>query len=367
MKKKLAICVLALCLIVMCIMAFTACTPGKEEIDATLYQLTLSSNITLSEEQKTQLKATYGYGEPSATVKQGVRDAEEIEELKKAGATDADINKAGVRQQDGSYFFFEADPIYLEAPMITGYKLLGFYNKADGRLELNPILQDIDGGKYLPRYNMDNKNVELEARYQKWTYSIGFNNMEEGDVNPNTRRSYCFIDEGVITLAPATTTNKFKTFIRWEYQNGSEWIALENSTLPPDYYEDSMRIGAVWEIEYFTIDFDFEYQIDAETKQPLTFEQACEKILVHGNLSTVDGEPVYCDTQEPKTEVKKNSVLKMQYGSWLEIFITPNEQYNISQYVINDGTSQTYYEYISLNKGNITNDSTIKIVLTSKK
>ena len=377
MKNKLFTFILTLYLICSCLFIFIACEPSGSEIDATLYRLTLSSNIVLDGEQKEQLKATYGYGEPSATVKKGDRDQDEIEQLKKAGATDDEINKVGVRQSNGSYFFFDQDPIYLEAPIIKGYKLMGFYNKANNQLVLNPILQNIDGGMYLPRYNMDSKNVEIEARYQKWTYTISFDTMEEGDVNPNNISSYCYIDEPTLTLKPATTENTHKTFIGWVYQDfhsntGSQadWIALEKSgndfKLPSDYYEEYMRIGAVWDVDKLTIRFAFERYIDPETSEPLTFADACEKISVQGNIATVNGEPVKSDSPDDRTPIFENSELKIEYGSWLAIFPTATTQYNIWYCEVNGEIKNLCLDYFSFSEREISQDVTIKFILTDK-
>ncbi|MCQ2399139.1 MAG: helix-turn-helix domain-containing protein, partial [Clostridia bacterium] len=290
---------------------------------------------------------------------------------------DNDILKAGVRQSDGCYYFFNQDPIYLEAPKVEGYKLLGFYNKANGKLEINPILQKIDGGMYLPRYSMDNKNVELEARYQKWSYQISFDTMAEGDVNPNVITEYCFVDDGNVTLAPATTTNTHKTFVGWAYQDtqnagGSQadWIKLEKSgdnyKLPSDYYEEYMRIAAFWENDKYTIDFAFELYVDPSTSEPLSFEEACEALSVKGNLATVDGVPVKCDSPDDRTPVTKNSELKMEYGSWLEIFPTVTSQYNIFYCKVNGERKDLSIDYFLLSSGEITEDTTITIVLSLK-
>lgn len=376
MKKILFTIVLTLCLLVSCMFVLTACdnpfAKDEDKADATLYKLTLftSSNVTVDQ---AELKATYGYGEPSATVKEGVRDADEIAELKDAGATDADIAKAGVRQSDGSYYFFEADPIYLEAPQIDGYKLTGFFYKGTNTLAINPILQRIDGGMYLPRWNMDAKNVELEARYEKWSYTVSFDNPEDDEANPNTLNSYCYIDDGIVTLSPFTTTNKHKHFIGFEYQDYStgNWIPLADSKLPIDFYDEYMRIRAVFETDMLSVSFAFELYIDPETTQTgLTFDNVCDGINVRGNIATVDGEPIVLTSSTDKGKaVTATSEIKMQYGSWLEIFPSIKDSYELWKYRINDEDAQIYYDsygYFSLDAGDIDEDSVITLVLTEK-
>ncbi|MBQ0099076.1 MAG: hypothetical protein KBS91_00815, partial [Firmicutes bacterium] len=350
--KKLLFLILTTCLIISCACFVVGCEGGGD-VDATLYHLTLSSNITLDENQKKELKAIYGYGTPTAILpeRNADRDEDEIESLKQAGATQEDIDKAGVRQADGTYYFFEGDPIYIVAPAVEGYNLLGFYIKGTNpqypeyKLSLGRS-SDIEGGQALTRWNMKSKDVELEARYQKCTYEIDFC-MDTDENNPNNITSYCFLDDGIITLEPATSTNEYKAFICWEYQDYSSeqggWIPLTNSELPTDYDAEYMRIQAKWEIEQFTIEFAFEYYIDPDHIDDLSFEDACESIMVHSNLATVDGQLIPCETVNDKTAINKDSVLKIQYNSWMEIFITPTSQYKVWQYRINDGEPTTYY------------------------
>ncbi len=373
MKKKLLCLILVLCMALTCTFVLTACGSDDEsgQADPTLYQLTLSysSNVaSLDAFTQADLKATYGYGEPSAVVKEGVRDEDEIAELKKAGATDADIAKAGARQSDGSYYFFDQDPIYLEAPAVPGWKLLGFFYKGSTSEypEYKPFLTDIDGKQALPRWNMDNKNVELEARYVKNTYEIGFNMMEDGDTNPNTISRYCYLDDGIVTLEPATTMNPHKTFVGWEYQDYSKekdnWFLLEDNKLPIDYNADYMRISAIFEMEKFSIDFAFKHYIDPDNIEDLSFDEACDSIALKGNLTTVDGQPVKCDSTEDRTEINEDSEIKMEYGSWLEIYVTPISQFEVWYIQINGER----FDSMVLNNGDITEDSTITIILTDK-
>lgn len=330
---------------------------GKEEkVDATLYHLTLEADgVTLTEEQKLELKATYGYGPESDHVVEGVRDPDEIAELKKAGASDADIEKAGKRQEDGSYYFFDGDPIYLEAPAIEGYKMDTFLN--GNQIAYRTFLQTHweDGSKYLPRYNMDNKDTVLKAKYEKWTYTISYDKVE-GVTNPNDSiTSYCFIDQGRQTIKPAIVTDKNTTFKGWAYQDianadnrEADLIMLEqdgdNYVLPSTYYESDMRLIPVIENAKFNLEFefaifnscDFEGNVDCTE---VGYDQAGINLSVYGNLVWVD--EVKADNWneaqwEPiPTPVNKDSDIVCEYhgasaqASWVEVFPEVTGSYKI--------------------------------------
>lgn len=314
---------------------------GDEKADPTLYQLKLSSN--LASVSQDSLKATFAYGVEGKEVKEGVRDADEIAELKKAGATDADIAKAGKRQSDGSYYFFEADPMYLESPNSNGgYKYMGWYDKDENKYIYNQYMTGNDGN--IPRWNMYQKNANLEAHYEKWTYHYYFNSMmEDCDTNPNAEGNYCAVDNGVVTLLPATTTSTNKKFIGWEYedtlhtdaQGYSTWVLLEDNKLPVEYYEENMRISPRWEYEQATISFEFELYIDPETSQPLEYDDVITSMTAHGNLTTIDGVKEPCEPQSYGTPVNKNSVIKMQMGSWLDLFYSLNPDYEVFYFMLN--------------------------------
>ena len=308
---------------------------GDGKIDARVYHLKLSSNI--ASVSADSLKATYAYGVNGKTVTEGVRDPEDIEELKKAGATDADIEKAGKRQDDGSYFFFDGDPMYLESPnSFGGYKYKGFYDKNQNDYVLNQYMTGTDGN--LPKWNMYNRDVNLEARYEKWTYEYYFNNMEAGDTNPNQGGRYCAVDDGVVTLLPATTSNPHKHFVGWEYQDTTKeddhgiapWVRLEDGKLPVEYYEETMRIGAIWETDYLKVSFDFKLYVEPEVFEPVSYEDTIVSMSAHGNLTKIDGELI-----SEATSVTKDSEIKMEYGSWLNIFYTLNSKYNIFYFELN--------------------------------
>lgn len=342
-----------------------------EKADATLYHLSFKSNLELTAEQKDEIKATYAYGVRSKTVKEGVRPQEEIEELKSAGATDADIEKAGKRQDDGSYFFFDQDPMFIEAPSITGYKLSGFY---DGNKNVyKPGLTDIDHEMLQGIWNMSNKDTILEAHYEKLTYRYYFNNMEDGDTNPNVGGSYCYLDEGEKQLLPATTTNPHKHFLGWEYEDTihldehgfSTWVLLEDGKLPIDYTEDNLRLNARWEIDMLAISFDFVKDIGDDQKIDVEYEDVIQSMSVNGNITTVDGIREKCEGY-PGTTVTKDSNIKMQYGSWLNIFFTLKSGLKISYFEVN-GVSQNSIDashmeppYINIHQDKIGDDYVVK-------
>lgn len=314
---------------------------GDEKADPKLYHLTFTSNLNLTTEQKDEIKATYAYGVRSKTVQEGVRPQEEIDELKNAGATDADIEKAGKRQDDGSYFFFDQDPMFIEAPNVMGYKLSGFY-EGDKKV-YKPGLTDIDHEMLQGIWNMNNKDTSLEARYEKLTYSYYFNDMESGDTNPNERGTYCYLDEGVKTLLPAATTNPHKHFVGWEYedtihlddQGHPTWVLLEDNKLPIDYTEDSMRLNARWETDMFKVSFKFVKEIDVETHSNLEFDDVIKTMSLTGTNVTVDGVKDQ-NNGYPGLLVNKNSEIKMEYGSDLFIYFTLNEGLQTHCFEIND-------------------------------
>lgn len=356
MKKKLFTTISAIALALGSALSLSACDlfgGDDEKADATLYHLTLSSNLTLSEEEKAKLKATYGYGEPSPVVVEGVRDEDKIAALKDAGATDADIAKAGKRQSDGSYYFFDQDPIYIEYPEKLGYKMTGFYYKEDNKLAYNPIVStNSDGNKYLTRWNMDAKDVELEARYQKWSYHPYFNTPSSDETNPNNLGDqYCYVDQGPKTLLPASSSLKHKHFKTWYYQKyvGDVWTRFDITELPADYYEESLRIEAEWEYDSITIQFAFELYIDPDTQTKLDFDDVFELAYAKGNLTKVNGVPTIGvgdpNPQDPGLQVTKDSEVKMSYSdssSWLDFTLKAKPEYKLWRYKINDSIFETF-------------------------
>ncbi len=145
---------------------------GGEDVDATLYKLKLSysSNVASTLDEK-DLKAQLAFGEDG----RGARDDDEIEELKKAGASDADVAKAGSKQGDGYYYFFDQDPMIIDAPTLEGYVFEGMYFKGTDELAFRSNYVDPNGNR--ARWNMETKgaeSIELEARYVALTYSITY-------------------------------------------------------------------------------------------------------------------------------------------------------------------------------------------------
>lgn len=168
---------------------------GEGEVDATLYELKLTTNLTKAENN---IKAEFG----------GERSTEECEELIEAGATQADIDKAGTCV-DGTYYFFDQDAIKLFEPFIPGYEFLGWYkgNEFLGYLDTN-----YDGN---PEYiwNMDNKNTTLEARYKLMNFEILY--MDEGttQVDPAGNPTTWNVEQGEVELKH---TDKTAQGLEWE-------------------------------------------------------------------------------------------------------------------------------------------------------
>ena len=366
-------------------LTLSACNPAGPTsqgggTDAKLYHLTLTSNIELTAEQKNDLKCTYAYGVRDTVVIEGTRPQEQINELKQAGATDADIQKAGKRQADGSYYFFDQDPIFIQAPNVVGYKMNGFYDGA--AFVYKPGLTLIDGEKLQGSWNMSNKDITLQASYLKLSYSYYFDVMDPEDVNPNSNGTYCYLDEGKKSLLPATTTNKHKQFVGWEYQDSEHldsegiapWILLENGELPIDYTEEIMRIRARWDVEMHKVSFDFVKDVGGDSPIDMEYDDVIASMSVNGNITTVDGVKEKCEGY-PGTAVTKNSVIKMGYGSWLNIFFNLKEGIRVFYFEINgvrqDSIDESHMEHPYINIHNdkvggdylIHEDSVITFVL----
>lgn len=360
----------------MCLCACDLLGIGGEKEDATLYKLTLTSN---KEEVMSELKATYAYGVQGKTVTQGVRDEDEIQALKDAGATDDDIAKAGKKQSDGSYYFFDQDPMYIEAPnSFDGYKFLGFYDKENNKYLYNPYMTGQDGN--IPKWNMQDKNMTVEARYEKFTYNYYFVNMEDGVTNPNQGGNYCYVDDGeVALLPPVIEEGSHKSFGGWQYEDianavegqESTWITLEDNKLPINYYEDSLRIAPIIENEKFKISFAFEKYIDPETpNEILTFEEAMVSMTCHGNLTTIDGVLEPCEMSSKGTPITDESEIVIDSVSgWCEFFFTLKAGLGFFYVELNGVRNETINAshmedpYISINQGDITQDSVITFVL----
>lgn len=223
--KKLLLLTLTLLLVASCACFFGAC--GEDDIDAKLYHLTIthSSNVTIEQDK---LKATYAYGCNGTTVTEGVREQDEIHALKKAGATEDDIIKAGKRQADGSYYFFESDPMYIEAPEVEGFRFLGFYDKATNKLAYRPIITDIDGKRGLARWNMTQGDVELEARYEVLKYSISYCDMNGLITNPTNPTEYNSSEKVNVELNDPAKIEGYK-FKYWYYVE----ILFDGTDNPP--------------------------------------------------------------------------------------------------------------------------------------
>lgn len=171
MKKKLLRFVLALCLFIPCSVLMTGCF-GEDKTDATLYHLTLtvSENVKdLIPKDGTSLKAELAFGVDGNES----RDDDDITALKKAGATDEDIASVGVLK-NGYFPFFDNDPMYIKAPEYEGYEFLGFFYKGTNHYVYKYQLGLTEGAMHYYRWNMQDKNVELEARYIPECYTITY-------------------------------------------------------------------------------------------------------------------------------------------------------------------------------------------------
>lgn len=362
---------------------------GGDEGDANLYHLVISSNIELSAEQKNELKVIYGYGNPGLEAKEGIRPEEEIEDLKNAGATDADIAKAGKRQADGSYYFFAQDPLYITYPEVEGYKLDGYFYKGTNELAYRPIVSKgpDQTEPILARWNMDDKDVELIAKYEKCIYEPAFI-MANGDINPNDApRQYSFIDNGHFELQDPISANEHKKFDHWVYSTAvdGQLVYTETDCLPHNYEETFCQIIPIWNYDKFTINFSLETYIDPDTKETPTWEDAIESISIKGNLTTVAGQTTVQDVVgggdgvnvTNESEILTPYVQEDNGNPWIEIIVKTKPGYKLWKYGI-EGTTlyDTFYEemgYFTLyasdfvdakDKEKLINEAIIKLVFT---
>ncbi len=200
MKKKFLSFILALFIILPCTVLFSACDlfGGDDEVDPNLYHIKLSYSTDVeSIGSQDDLKIFYGFGEHG----EGIREDYEIEELTAAGATQADLDKAFVRQGDGSYYFFAGDPVYIFAPNIPSFEFLGFYYKGTNKkTNYNLFYQEgytFQGNENFPdgtprpdyRYKLEEEEIELnkdqdieiEARYEAKEYNIWYADSVTGN------------------------------------------------------------------------------------------------------------------------------------------------------------------------------------------
>lgn len=173
---------------------------GEGEVDPTLYELKLTTNL---DKAKDKIKAELSRE----------RDNDEVQELIEAGASQEDINKAGTCI-DGTYYFFDQDPINLYEPFIPGYEFLGWYN---GNEFLGYLDTDYDGN---PNYiwNMLDKNTTLEARFKLMQFEILY--MDEGttQVDPAGNPTSWNVEDGEVALK--SPTKEGFQFDGWSFAMG---------------------------------------------------------------------------------------------------------------------------------------------------
>ena len=140
------------------------------EVDVNLYHLSLSYSANVENGNQDDLVADIAFGIDG----KGERGEGEIEAMLQAGATEEDIAKAGVRQDDGSYYFFDQDPILLHSPEIPGYRKVGWFDKETNEKVYSEHFGMNDGLYTQARWNMLNKDTELEARYDYLKYDVTY-------------------------------------------------------------------------------------------------------------------------------------------------------------------------------------------------
>ena len=372
MKKNKIISVLALSLAVV---GLASCGEEKEKTDPTLYHLTFSSNKDID---MSKVKATYAYGTGgSKVVREGTRDPDDIKELKKAGATQADIDKAGKRQEDGSYYFFEQDPMYLEAPKIEGYRTPTFYNKDNGDSYKPGLHRNAEGGEELYFWNMPQADTELEIRYESVQYEIDWQKLNDADKlgynNPNSGRlGYGYERDGVLTLEPATFTNKNVTFIGWEYEDVQQkdehgyakWVLMEDNKLPIDIDDNRLRVQPRYEVKKFKVEFAVE---DTEGTK-LDLADTITSMELRGNLMTINGEPYSVGIGEGNIPVDLAKEYKVDcINGWASFFFTLKTGYRVFYLKLNgernEAINACHLGYVDIKGTDLTEDSTVTFVL----
>ena len=238
---------------VLCMTMLAGCDmSGGEKGDTNLYHLVIkpSSNIT---ETGLNFEAKLAFGERHDI---NVRPEDEVEALLSDGASQTDIDKAGVKQSDGSYYFFAADPIIVTVPELEGYIFVGFYNKETGDL-YRPMLSKtrLDDGtevELMSRWNMPGKDTVLEARYKNLEYKIsycyGFDKSRDALDNPlpsglmpagthSNPQNYVYANQKDVTLTAPTETFAGYEFDYWYYREDYTGNKIKVTTLPKTYEE----------------------------------------------------------------------------------------------------------------------------------
>lgn len=219
----------------------------EEKIDPTLYELRISTNL---EKAKGGIRAELAHE----------RDHEDVQALLDAGATQADIDKAGTCV-DGVYYFFNQDPINLYEPFLVGYEFLGWFggNEFQGYLDV-----DYDG---TPNYiwNMPGKNTNLEGRFKLMQFDILY--MDEGTqtVDSKGNPTRWNIEDGEVELKHEDKEAQGLKFEGWTFAMGGD-----------THYE-----GYVTKLnEQFLLDSNIAKQ-SMEGRESMTFS-------LHENYSAID-------------------------------------------------------------------------------
>lgn len=297
---------------------------GGDEVDGKLYKLKLScsENVTFDEED---LTAQLAFGEDG----KGARDEYEIEELKKAGASDEDIAKVGTKQSDGYYYFFDQDPMFINVPTIEGYVLQGMYYKGTDERAFNPNYVDPNGNR--SRWNMETKgadSIELEARYVALNYSVTYcYGIESGSDRThsglmpngthNNPANYDYGENKEVTLAAPTETIEGYEFKYWYYCYEGSPEKIECTKLPKvldERFIHAMTYDSNGNPQYGLTLFAF-YDL---ASYEVTFS-IDEGVTATVTLITESGERTPLDISSGKVTV--------QYGCSLDVWVDTSEIY----------------------------------------
>ena len=363
---------------------------GGEKVDATLYHLKLSYCDLVSGQEgfdQSLLTAQYAFGEDGS---EHTLDQDSIDEYMQAGETEEDIAKHGQRQEDGSYYFFSGDPMFIEAPKVDGYVFLGFFEKGSTSEQFTfnnrQYVDHLTGELVTPRWNMEDKDIELEARYEVLKYTINYDNdVKEYGLNGNLANGtvYNTLTDDPFTLKTPVEPHGMH-FVRWYYakDNGNAFNpdarqTFETITELPRGEHDAIyttssgyAITLFAEYSYEEYDFTFDYHKATVGTDSVAVErdEVCEYLKISGNNTTVAGNKIDLDSDTKVVFINVGDEVTISYDSWAVIYVKPTQGYYLWFTLFNgtriDGgyADEDGYYLVYLYNEDILNDSSLVFV-----
>ncbi len=333
MTKFLKRTCLLLALLLCCTFVFVGCGP-EEDVDATLYKLRLSADINLTETQKAELKPTLAFNEDGT----GSRDEYEIEQLEKKGA---DVSKAGTSDLDENgkfWYFFDGDPMFIDAPTVQGYVFKGFYYKntpTTGTHTYKKYYYDNDGNLHTSRWNMENKEVELVAHYDKFEYVINYGlDVLEYGIGDNPANGYLYDDMSKVITLNDPIAPKGKSFVRW-YCDLGYGKTKTVTTLPREYDEREELVYATTNGYAITLFAEFE---DVYYPMPtITVKDTA------GNTITLKDEDLNITLKDSAGTPITEPVDSYKYGTTISVRVNAITGYELDGIYVNDAKHTNNY------------------------